>query len=383
MNDSIEIKIANRVKEYGGKTYYVGGFVRDNILGRDNKDIDIEVHGIDQERLVSVLSEFGNPLSYGKSFGVYSIEGYSIDIALPRIEKNIGKGHKDFNIVVDPYIELTKAIERRDFTINAIYKDVLTNEIIDPFNGINDLNNKTIRHINKETFIEDPLRVLRACQFASRFEFDIAPETIELCKSIDITTLSKERIEEELKKALLQSNRPSLFFKHLNDMNQLNYYFNDVNTKYIDDANKYINKINNKYEYLLSSLAIDTTFEITKFTNNNSVFEYVENMRHNIKSSYSNDQELYMIFNSLIDINDYIYLRNIVVNDNDNLFVKYDKYKQLISKPCVTGNDLIKAGYKPGEYFNDALKYANVLRLNGIEKEEAMQLVINYIKTLN
>lgn len=380
MIKDIEIKIANKVKENGGKTYYVGGYVRDLLLGKENKDIDIEVHGIEPNKLLEILSEFGKPLSYGKSFGIYSLEGTNIDIAMPRIERNIGSGHKDFEVYVDPYIDIKKAIERRDFTINAIYKDVLTSEIIDPFNGIKDLENKTIRHINETSFVEDPLRVLRACQFASRFNFEISPHTIELCSSIDITSLSKQRVEEELKKALLQSDNPSIFFIYLNKMNQLDYYFKDCNLDYIDKANKYIDKINNKYAYLLSTLSINSTFEITKFTNQNDIYEYVENMRTYINSSYSNDYELFKIFNNVIDINDYIYLRMLVNNEDDGLFVLYDKYKELMSKPYVMGNDLIERGYKPGEYFNAALNYAKDLRILGIDKQEAIELVIKYIE---
>lgn len=380
MIKDIEIKIANKVKENGGKTYYVGGYVRDLLLGKENKDIDIEVHGIEPNKLLEILSEFGKPLSYGKSFGIYSLEGTNIDVAMPRIERNIGSGHKDFEVYVDPYIDIKKAIERRDFTINAIYKDVLTSEIIDPFNGIKDLENKTIRHINETSFVEDPLRVLRACQFASRFNFEISPHTIELCSSIDITSLSKQRVEEELKKALLQSDNPSIFFIYLNKMNQLDYYFKDCNLDYIDKANKYIDKINNKYAYLLSALSINSTFEITKFTNQNDIYEYVENMRTYINSSYSNDYELFKIFNNVIDINDYIYLRMLVNNEDDSLFVLYDKYKELISKPYVMGNDLIERGYKPGEYFNAALNYAKDLRILGIDKQEAIELVIKYIE---
>lgn len=383
MIKDIEIKIANKVKENGGKTYYVGGYVRDLLLGKENKDIDIEVHGIEPNKLLEILSEFGKPLSYGKSFGIYSLEGTNIDVAMPRIERNIGSGHKDFEVYVDPYIDIKKAIERRDFTINAIYKDVLTSEIIDPFNGIKDLENKTIRHINETSFVEDPLRVLRACQFASRFNFEISPHTIELCSSIDITSLSKQRIEEELKKALLQSDNPSIFFIYLNKMNQLDYYFKDCNLDYIDKANKYIDKINNKYAYLLSALSINSDFEITKFTNQNDIYEYVENMRTYINSSYSNDYELFKIFNNVIDINDYIYLRMLVNNEDDSLFVLYDKYKELISKPYVMGNDLIERGYKPGEYFNAALNYAKDLRILGIDKQEAIELVIKYIEEIN
>lgn len=376
------LEIAKRVNEKGGKTYYVGGFVRDEILNIDNKDLDIEVHGISPNDLNEILAQVGEPLTYGKNYGIYSLKHENIDIAMPRIEHNTGRGHKDFEVYVDPYIDLTTAIKRRDFTINAIYKDVLTNEIIDPFNGIDDLNNKIIRHIDSNTFIEDPLRVLRAAQFASRFNFIIAKETIELCKTIDITSLSRERVEEELQKALFKSKKPSLFFKALDKMNQLNYYFNDVNIKYIDEANTYIDNINNKYAYLLSSLAIDSTFELIRFTNRKNIVEYVENMRTHIHASYSNVSELYRIFYEVKDINDFIYLRKLFYK-NENLFDKLNDYNTLMSKPFVSGNDLIKAGYKPGKNFNEALNYATNLRLLGVEKDEALRCVIEYIKSIS
>ena len=381
--ERIEQVIAKLVNETGGKTYYVGGFVRDLLLGIENKDVDIEVHGISNSKLLEILNKVGKPLSYGKSFGIYSLEGEDIDIAMPRIEKNTGDGHKDFDVYVNPYIDLNSAIKRRDFTINAIYKDVLTGELIDPFNGQKDLKNKVIRHIDSDTFVEDPLRVLRGAQFASRFEFDIAEETMKLCKGIDIKTLSKQRVEEELKKALLKSNKPSIFFKCLQDMNQLSYWFNDVNTKYIDKANKYIENINNKYAYLLSSLCIDSSFDVSTITNEKEIIEYVDSMKNNIHQSFNNDYEINNLFFNLKDINDYIYLR-ITINESDNyLFDSYEKYKVLINKPYVMGKDLIELGYEPSIYFNEALKYATTLRLKGTDKNEALKLVDEYIKKIS
>ena len=226
--DDIVKKIAYKVKEAGGKTYYVGGYVRDKLLGIDNKDIDIEVHGIVPGKLEEILNSLGNKIEYGSSFAIYSLKGYNIDIALPRSEKPTGKGHKDFEIEIDPFIGEYKAARRRDFTINSLMQDVISGEIVDCFGGINDLNNKIIRHVDTKTFVEDPLRVLRAAQFASRFNFNIAKETIELCKSIDLSFLSKERIEEELKKALIKGQKPSIFFESLRQMNQLDYWFKEV-----------------------------------------------------------------------------------------------------------------------------------------------------------
>lgn len=379
MNKPIEVIIAQKVKDKGGNTYYVGGFVRDEIMHRDCKDIDIEVHGLTNEELLTILNEVGEPLNYGKSFGIYSLKGQNIDIALPRVEHNIGKGHKDFDISIMPNISLKEAISRRDFTINGIYKDVLTNEYIDPFNGIEDIKNKVIRHINEKTFIEDPLRVLRACQFSCRFDYEIDPKTIELCKSIDITSLSKQRINEEVKKALLQSSKPSKFFDNLMKMNKLDDYFKDINLKYIDKANLYIDKVNNKYAYLLSCLVLDTNFVLTSFINEKDILDYVSNMKENINSVFTDDLSVNELFYRLKDANDYIYLRK-AINEED-LSLQYEEYKNIMSKPYVTGKDLIEKGIEPSEQFNEALEYATKLRLNGIPKQEALNMVVSFIKS--
>ena len=214
----IEKQIAKLVQQKGGRTFYVGGYVRDKLLNIENKDVDIEVHGITPNDLYDILKQIGTPLSYGNSFGVYSLKGHDIDIALPRSEKCIGNKHTDFKIDVDPFIGYKKACKRRDITINALMQDVLTDEILDYYHGLDDLKNKVIRYVDKDTFVEDPLRVLRVAQFASRLEFVVDKETIELCKSIDLAYLSKERVEEELRKALLKANKPSIFFDVLKDI---------------------------------------------------------------------------------------------------------------------------------------------------------------------
>lgn len=220
----LALQIAKKVKEVGGIAYFVGGYVRDSILDISNKDIDIEIHGIKPEILKNILSELGDIQTIGNAFGIYNLKGYDLDIALPRKEKCIGTGHKDFEVYVDPYIGTHAAARRRDFTINALMKNILTGEIVDEFNGLNDLKNHIIRHVDSSTFREDPLRVLRACQFAARFGFEIASETIELCKTMDLSTLSKERIAGELTKALLKAKKPSVFFNSLYECEQTKWF---------------------------------------------------------------------------------------------------------------------------------------------------------------
>ena len=221
-------EVARLVAQNGGSTYYVGGFVRDALTGRENKDVDIEVHGITPQCLKEILDSLGQRITIGESFGIFNLKGYSLDIAMPRMEEARGRGHRDFDIFVDPFIGTEAACRRRDFTINALMQDVLTGQIVDHFGGQVDLKQGILRHVNDASFAEDPLRILRAAQFAARFDFRVAPETIELCRKMDLRHLPRERIEGELKKALLKAEKPSIFFEVLRQMDQLDIWFPEV-----------------------------------------------------------------------------------------------------------------------------------------------------------
>ena len=221
-------KLASRVAELGGRAYMVGGAVRDEIMKRPIKDVDIEVHGISGAVLETVLKELGKPLRFGSAFGVYALAGHQIDIALPRSERKAGNGHRDFEIEIDPFIGIKEAARRRDFTMNALLKDILSGEIADPYGGTEDIKNRIIRHIDDKKFGEDPLRALRAAQFRSRFGFQVAPSTISICRALNLRNLSAERVEMEMKKALLESRRPSEFFECLREMGQLGYWFKEL-----------------------------------------------------------------------------------------------------------------------------------------------------------
>ena len=169
--------IARQVDAIGGTVYFVGGYVRNKLINTNilNKDIDIEVFGITREQLREVLANCGNLKEYGKSFGIFGLEGYNIDISMPRKERCVGTQHTDFDVTVDPFMTTYEAAKRRDLTINALMENVLTGEIVDNFGGLDDIQNKVLRHVNSETFIEDPLRVLRVAQFYSRFiDFTVA-----------------------------------------------------------------------------------------------------------------------------------------------------------------------------------------------------------------
>lgn len=221
------VQISEIVRSVGGRAMLVGGCVRDELMGIATDEWDVEVYGIEPERLREILSKFDEVNAVGEAFTVYKL-GSDLDVSIPRRENKTGRGHKGFVVEGDPTMSFEEACSRRDFTVNAILKDPLTGEIVDPLNGREDIGKRVLRHVSSETFAEDSLRVLRAAQFASRLEFDIAPETVELCKLIDVTDLPKERIWGELEKLLLKSQRPSIGLKWLYELGVVDQIFPEM-----------------------------------------------------------------------------------------------------------------------------------------------------------
>lgn len=188
--------VVDTVTRLGGRALLVGGFVRDQLIGAPNKDIDIEVHGkIVPARLEAELSKVGRVDSVGAAFGVLKF-GADVDVSFPRRDSKTGAGHTGFDVKVDPNMSMEEAFSRRDFTMNAIGRDAVSGELVDPFHGVNDIRSGVIRHVSDDTFGDDPLRVLRAVQFAGRFGFKIAPETAAISRSIagQLSGISKERL---------------------------------------------------------------------------------------------------------------------------------------------------------------------------------------------
>lgn len=203
------IQLSETIRGRGGRAMLVGGCVRDELMGFEPTDWDLEVYGVESNELRALLDRFGDVQAVGEAFAVYRV-GRDLDVSLPRRERKTGHGHRGFVIEGDPGMSFEEACSRRDFTINAILKDPLTDEVVDPFSGRADIEKKLLRHVSNLTFADDSLRVLRAAQFAARLEFDIAPETIAICKGIDVTDLPKERVWGELEKLALRAMRPSI-----------------------------------------------------------------------------------------------------------------------------------------------------------------------------
>ena len=230
--------LAVAIRDAGGRAMLNGGCVRDELMGIQPKDWDVEVYGVEPVKLKTLLESFAKRQdadegvrvslkTVGEAFAVYKLAG-DIDVSLPRRERKSGSGHRGFIVEGDPSMSFEDACSRRDFTVNAILKDPLTGETVDPFDGQGDIKRKLLRMVSRETFAEDSLRVLRAAQFAARFEFEIDAETVEMCKQIDVTDLPKERIWGELEKLLLRAQRPSIGLKWLYDLGVVDQLFREL-----------------------------------------------------------------------------------------------------------------------------------------------------------
>jgi tRNA nucleotidyltransferase (CCA-adding enzyme) len=221
------LSLAKTVRDEGGRALLVGGCVRDALMEKQPKDWDVEVYGVEPARVRQLLDQFGDVNVVGEAFTVYKL-GSDLDVSLPRRERKTGRGHRAFFIEGDPSMTIEESARRRDFTINAILQDPLTGEIIDPFHGRDDLKHKILRAVASETFPEDSLRVLRAAQFAARFEFEIDSKTVELCREIDLSDLPSERTWGEMEKLLLKAQHPSIGFARLHELGAIDQLFPEI-----------------------------------------------------------------------------------------------------------------------------------------------------------
>ena len=436
-------EVARLVAEKGGRTFYVGGFVRDALIHRENKDVDIEVHGITPRELEEILDSLGQRIAVGESFGIFGLKGYSLDIAMPRKEEARGQGHKDFDIFVDPFIGTEAAARRRDFTFNALMQDVLTGEIVDHFGGVEDLKTGILRHVNDESFAEDPLRVLRAAQFAARFGFRVAEETIALCRQMQLQHLPRERIEGELKKALLKADRPSIFFEELRRMDQLDVWFPELkalvgveqNPVYhsegdvwthtmmvLDEAAKLRQRASEPYWFMLAAVTHDFGKAVCtedkdgilhayqhetmglplaerflrRITWESKLIEYVLNMveyhmkPNTVAGARSAKKVTTRMFDKSVDPEGLICIaladdrgRITQASAADHeafLYERLEVFRELMARPYVMGRDLIEAGLKPGVEFTEILAHAHKLRLAGVPKDSALKQTLAYAR---
>ncbi len=445
VNQDLELacRLAELAAEQGGRVYFVGGCVRDSLLHRECKDIDVEVHGLTPAQLEGLLDGLGARERVGESFGIYMLAGYGLDIAMPRRERALGRGHRDFAVAVDPFIGIEGAARRRDFTVNAMMRDVLTGQLLDPFGGQADLERGILRHVDDGSFGEDPLRVLRGAQFAARFGFEVAAETVTLCRSMDLSALSRERVEGELEKALLKAPRPSVFFRVLRGMEQLDVWFGELaaligveqNPKYhsegdvwehtmmvLDAAADYRAKVDDPMALMLAALAHDFGKAVSTRVINGALHAYghektglpltrqflsrvvgsarrtrlvlqlVEHhMRPNVAANNAVgikstnrmfdcvEEPAALMYLALADSRGKIAPGENVVHE-EFLRRRLAEYEACMARPRVMGRDLLEAGLAPGSDFAELLAYARKLHLAGIEKENALKQTLSYAR---
>lgn len=240
-------KIAKTIQMAGGHAFLVGGPVRSYLLNQPVNDFDIEVYGLLPEELKRICESLGKVSEAGVSFAVLklTIDGNTYDVSIPRTDRKVGSKHTDFIVNADPFMDKPLACSRRDFTINAMMQDILTGEILDFYNGKIDIQHGIIRHVDAMTFVEDSLRALRACQFAARLKFKIAEETLELCRTIDLSDLPAERIREELFKILLKADTPSIGITYLHQIEATLKLFPEL----LQSDLAVIDKASNLYSY--------------------------------------------------------------------------------------------------------------------------------------
>lgn len=213
-------RIGQALAKKGARPVLVGGWVRDALLGHSqNTDFDLEVFDLPARQLRTILERFGPVHLVGRQFGVFKLttQEAEYDVSLPRRESKTGQGHRGFLVDADPHLSFANAASRRDFTINAMGYAFLEEAFLDPHQGQRDLEARLLRHVGP-AFGEDPLRVLRAMQFAARFSFAIAPETLAICQTLPLHELPRERLLEEFRKLLVCSRQPSAGLRYAREL---------------------------------------------------------------------------------------------------------------------------------------------------------------------
>jgi tRNA nucleotidyltransferase (CCA-adding enzyme) len=204
-----------------GALFAVGGRVRDDLrasldgVPREAKDLDYVVVGLGLDDLVERLRRLGPAEVVGASFAVVkaTVEGTTVDVALPRRERSTGIGHREFTVDWGPHVPLADDLARRDFRMNMLARNCTSGTLVDPYGGAADVRARRIDVLSADAFVEDPLRMLRACQFAARFDYSLTETTFAAMQSAAplVASVSPERVRDELVK-LLSAERPSLGF---------------------------------------------------------------------------------------------------------------------------------------------------------------------------
>jgi len=381
----------------------VGGWVRDMLLGIESKDIDIELYNVNNfAKLEEILQKFGSCNIVGKQFGVLKLtfQNLELDFSLPRTESKIGIGHKGFSVTTYKQISFKEAALRRDFTINAMGYNPLTKELLDPFGGKKDLENKTIQIVNKKTFVEDPLRVLRGVGFCVRLKFKASTEFIHIAQTMVqqnmLQELPKERIFEELKKVFLKANNFTTLLPLARAIT-LKHFFHSfkcekLQYKKLLYALKNANKLNKEQFSIFLALLLHQCSKkkreifFNQISNQTKLLLHVEKLlQHKPKQNYTT-YELYTLAQEVI-LEELFLLFTLTDAKNKTLYKEFAKQaKQLgiLKKklpPIIEGKDLLKLGLKPSKEFKIILEKCYEAQKKGVihTKEEGVEFVKSFV----
>jgi len=400
--------IFKKLDKFHIKPIIIGGYIRDKLLKITSSDIDIELYGIDSLfEIEKILEEFGKVTSVGKSFGVCKLffEELELDFSLPRKDSKIASGHKGIKVNTDKNLDFKTASTRRDFTINAIGYDVKKKQILDPFHGQKDLKKKILRAVDLSKFSEDPLRILRALVFASRFHFTIEKQLFLECKNMIcknlLQELPRERIFNEIEKLLLKSKQPSYGFSLLKEIGGFNFFY-EFST--ISDAQyrdtllslDLYNKLSNlDKDIKISSLLALLVYHFTQ--NNRETFLDKITLHISLRKKIAlfietskeldiqniNDYKLYLLAQK-VKLKDFVVFLQALYPQN-KIIIKINieqRAKELhiffkALPPLIQGKDLIHRGIKPSKKFSEILKKGYDIQLQ--RKLQTKEEIFEYL----
>ena len=267
--------------------------------------------------------------------------------------------------------------------MNALMQDVLTGEILDFYGGIDDIHNRIIRRVDDDTFLLDPLRVIRAARFSASLGFDVDECTRDICSSADISRIAPERVYSELENAITKSESPSKFFAELSRMNQTRTWFaeaanSDMNI--LDMAAKFRGKSSYMAGFMLAVLCHDwpendTLRFLSRLTNDSHLTKYVLNMA-GLSQKFLRDTFLRLL-DEAESPDDLSLMSEILTGDSHSDVLRI--YHERMSQPYVTGADILNLGASPGPLVGEILRHIHAMRLEGVPKAVQLREAMKYI----
>ena len=436
--------ILEKLNQAGHQAYVVGGCVRDALLGREPKDWDVCTSAAPE--IMKQIFQDCHVVETGLQHGTLTVVLHHVPYEVTTFRVDEGYADHRHPDHVRFVTDVREDLARRDFTVNALMEDVLTGQVLDFFGGREDLRRGILRHVDDRSFPEDPLRVPRGAQFAARFGFTVAEETVALCRTMDLSALSRERVEGELQKALLQAPRPSIFFRTLDTMHQLRPWFTEVQRlqgvpqppRYHGEGNVWEHTMAvldaaaelrpqaiQPMALMLAALAHDFG-KVTATTESGGVIHAYGHEEAGLPPAEDflrrviGEKALHRCVKNLValhmqpnamalsgaSVKSTNRLLDAAIEPGDLILLaladhrgsrcdpprpdpepflrqRLEIYRATMARPMVTGSDLISAGLTPDRDFSQLLAYARKLHLAGVEREAALRQTLAYARKLS